>query len=145
MICPHLRRHLLGFDAERQRDVDQPDEDRDLDERTDDAGEGLPGRRAVGGDGDGDREFEVVARGRERQRGGALIAQAEHGAEKVAAAPHDGEVRQQRQRDARDVQGSAGDLITLQRKQNDDGEQQAVQSPRTDPRQERGLVPVAAL
>ncbi len=63
--------------AQGQGDVDQGDEDGDLDQWADDAGEGLPGRCAVGGDRDGDGEFKVVARGGERQRGGALVPQPE--------------------------------------------------------------------
>ena len=59
--------------AQGQRDVDQGDEDRDLDERADDTGKGLAGGGAVGGDRDGDGQFEVVAGGGERQRGGACI------------------------------------------------------------------------
>src|ERR1700749_5288535 len=34
--------------------------------------------------------------------------------------------------------------MSLQRKENDDGEQQAIERPRPDPRQERRLIPVAS-
>ena len=87
--------------------VDQGDEDGHLDERADDAGQGLAGGDAEGGDRDGDGEFEVVARRGERQGGGALRSRGPSAApSEVAAAPHDREVGQQRQRDADDVRAA---------------------------------------
>ena len=56
-----------------QRDVDEPDEDGDLDERADDAGEGLAGGDAEHPDRDGDRELEVVAGGGEGDRRVAVV------------------------------------------------------------------------
>ena len=41
--------------AQSQGDVDQADQDGDLDQRTDDPGEGLTGGDAEGGDRDSDR------------------------------------------------------------------------------------------
>ncbi|KPC77113.1 hypothetical protein ADL26_03645, partial [Thermoactinomyces vulgaris] len=48
--------------ASPQAHVDEADQDRDLDERADDARERLAGGRAEGRDRDGDGELEVVAR-----------------------------------------------------------------------------------
>src|SRR6478672_6129709 len=79
-----------------ERDVDEGDEHRHLDERADHAGEGLAGSRPEGGDRDRDRQLEVVARSSERQRGGALVRHPQETAESEAAAPHQGEVREQR-------------------------------------------------
>src|SRR3546814_16072910 len=59
--------------SEPEGDVDQQDKYRHLDERTDDRGEGDRGRKAEGGDGNSDREFEIIARGRESDRGRARI------------------------------------------------------------------------
>jgi hypothetical protein len=88
-----------------ERDVDQADEDGDLDQGSDDPGQGLAGGDAEGRDGHGDGELEVVAGGGEGQRRRALVAQAERVAQEVAAAPHEGEVDEQRQRDPGDVEG----------------------------------------
>ena len=57
-------------------------------------------------------------------------------AEREAGAPHDGEVDQQRQRDPGDVERLRGDRVALEREQDDDREQQAVERQRPDPRQE---------
>src|SRR5690625_5701771 len=56
-------------------DVDQADEHRHLDQRTDDTGEGLTAGSAEGADGDGDGELEVVACCGECQRRGAGVAE----------------------------------------------------------------------
>src|SRR5436305_336738 len=71
-------------------------------------------------------------------------AKAGHRAQQVGAVPDDREIGQQQSRDAGDVKRVVGDLVLLQRKETDDGEQQPVERPRSDPRQERRLVPVAA-
>src|SRR3546814_17439486 len=55
--------------SEPEGDVDQQDKYRHLDERTDDRGEGDRGRKAEGGEGHSDREFEIIARRGERTRG----------------------------------------------------------------------------
>lgn len=78
--------------AQGEGDVDEADEDRNLDEGSDDAGEGLTGGGPVGGDRDGDGKFEVVACGGESESGGALVSEAGKLAIEVAAAPHDREV-----------------------------------------------------
>jgi hypothetical protein len=52
--------------AQPQRDVHQPDEDGHLDERADDAGEGLAAGDAEGADRHRDAELDVVAGGGER-------------------------------------------------------------------------------
>ena len=54
-----------------EADVHEADEDGDLDQRADDAGEGLAGGHAEDADGDGDGELEVVAGGGEDDGGGA--------------------------------------------------------------------------
>src|SRR6478735_3099513 len=82
-----------------ERDVDQSDEDRHLDQGTDDTGEGLPGGDTEGGDGDGDRELEVVPGSGERERGGAGVAETEEAAGDHAGGERYGEVDEQRHRD----------------------------------------------
>jgi len=59
-----------------QGHVHQGDKDRNLDERTDDAGESLAARDAEHAYGDRDRQLEVVARCGEREGGGALVGEA---------------------------------------------------------------------
>ncbi|STD12588.1 Uncharacterised protein [Dermatophilus congolensis] len=130
--------------AQPEADVDESDEGRDLDQGADDAGEGLAGGDTEGGDGDGDGEFEVVAGGGEGEGGGAFVAQVQTPSEQVADAPYDREVDQERQGDADDVEGAAGDLFALQGEQHDDGEQKPVQRPGADLRQEAVLVGFAA-
>ena len=89
---------------EGERDVDEGDEHGHLDERADDAGERLAGGDAEGGDRDRDGELEVVAGGGEGERRRALVGHAERAPEQEAAAPHQGEVDEQRQGDAGDVE-----------------------------------------
>ena len=78
-VLPVRRRRVGGVEppAQPEGDVDQADQDRDLDQRADDAGEGLAGGDAEDADGDGDGELEVVARGGEGERRGARVAAAE--------------------------------------------------------------------
>src|SRR6202040_38461 len=114
-------------------------------EGSDDTSKCLSGCCTVGGDGDGDGKFEVIARSGERQGGGARVSESECPAEQVAADPHDGEVRQQRQSDAGNVEGAVSDLVTLKGKQDDDSEKQAVQRPRADFGHERRFVPASSL
>src|SRR5271168_1315072 len=80
--------------AQSQRDVHQAHQRRDFDQRAHDAGQGLTGRSAVGGDRHGDSEFEVVAGGGECQRGRAGISQPQHDTDRVSAGPHDREIGQ---------------------------------------------------
>ncbi len=76
--------------------VHQGDQNRHLDQGSDNAGQRLSGGGAVGGDRDRDGKLKVVAGGRESQRRRAFVAQADGVAQCVPAAPHDGEVGQQR-------------------------------------------------
>src|SRR5690606_14252558 len=96
------------------------------------------------GDGDGDGQLEVVAGGGAGEGGGPVVGGADRLAQQAGDEEHDREVHQQRQRDADHVQRLRGDGPALQGEQDDDREQQAVERPRTDPRQEAGLVLLAA-
>jgi hypothetical protein len=82
MLSARGARNGFGAVDGTARDVDQGDHDRHFDQRADDASEGLSGGGAVGGGHDGDGEFEVVARGGERQ-GRALVTEAQSGAKGV--------------------------------------------------------------
>src|SRR5699024_566689 len=66
-------------------DVDEGDEDGDLAQRADDAGEGLTRGDAEGPDGDRDGELEVVARGREGHRRGLRVVQPDRTSEQERA------------------------------------------------------------
>ena len=61
--------------AQGERHVNQGDEHGDFDERTHNAGERLSRRRTVGGDGNGDGQFEVVAGRGERQSSRAFVTE----------------------------------------------------------------------
>jgi hypothetical protein len=87
---------------------------------------------AEGGDGHRDGQLEVVAGGGERERGGALVVQANSLTQSKGASPHDRKVGQQRQRDAGDIQGVVGHLTALQGEEDHDGEQQPVERHRPD-------------
>jgi hypothetical protein len=69
-----------------QGDVDESDEDRHLDQGSDDAGQCLAAGDSEGADGDRDGQLEVVARGGEGQRGGAFVGEADGLAKGVRAA-----------------------------------------------------------
>src|SRR5699024_3311167 len=126
-------------------DVDECHEDRDFDEWADDTGQCLPRGDSVGADGDSDGEFEVVARRGERQRGRLLVAEIQSTASDHADGEDNHEIEQQRQCDARDIQGIRSDLSALKCEEEDDGEQQSVECPGTDARQEPVFVPFTAL
>src|SRR5699024_5170336 len=126
-------------------DVDECHEDRDFDEWADDTGQCLPRCDSVGADGDSNGEFEVVAGCGERQRGRLLVAEIQGTASDHADGEDNHEIEQQRQCDARDIQGARGDLIALKDEEDDDGEQQSVESPRYDAWQEPVLVPCTTL
>src|SRR6478609_2845610 len=125
--------------------VNQCNKDGDFDQGPDDAGQGLPGGDAEGADRHRNGEFEVVARRRERQRGGLRIAQVQPLADQHAGAENDQEIDQQGQRDPGHVQWTGRDGSALQGEEQGDGEQQAVERPRAKSWQELPLVPVAAL
>src|SRR5690606_41480324 len=108
------------------------------------AGEGLAGGHAEGGDGDRDGQLEVVAGGREGEGGRAVVGEADRLAQEEGTGPHHSEVHQQRQRDAGHIQRLRGDRPALQGEEDDDREEQAVQRPRADLRQEAGLVRLTA-
>ena len=118
--------------AQRQGHVDQPDQHGHFDQWSDDPGQGLPGRDAVGGNRHRDGQFEIVSGGSERQGGGAGIAEPQYESKGVSASPHDREVGQQRNGDPGDIPWPGGDLVALQGEQDDDGEQQPIQCPRPD-------------
>src|SRR5690625_2742003 len=141
---------LVGVGAEPaacspQGDVDESDEDRHLEQRADHPGQRLPTGCAEGADGDGDGELEVVARRGERQRGGSGVAEADALAEQEACEPHEREVDKQRQRDPRDIEGIMRDGFALEGEEQHDRDQQPVERPRPDARDELLLVPGAAL
>src|SRR5699024_8677541 len=89
-----------------ERDVDESDEDRYLNERSDDTGKCLTGCGTESADCDGDGELEVVARCGERERRRAGVAEAEGSPREEPDEPHHGEVDEQRQCDAHDVEGA---------------------------------------
>ena len=124
-----------------ERDVDEGHEHRHLDQRAHDPGERLAGLGAEDADRDGDCELEVVARDRERQRRRLGIGEADGASGPEAEEPHDGEVHEQRQRDPRDRERVAGDGVALDREQQHDREQEAVERDRADPGNELRLVP----
>ena len=126
-----------------QRDVDEPDECRHLDERADDAGERLAGSDTEDADGHRDAELEVVARRGERNARRSRIAEPEPHRQHERARPHDPEVRDERHGDADHVERLVRDLVALQREQDHDREQQTPQRDRPDARQELLLVPNA--
>ena len=74
-----------------------------------------------------------------------MVVEAERPGQQHGAAPHEGEVDQQRCGDADDVEGLVGDGVALEREEQDDGEQQPVERPGSDAGQQGGLVPLAAL
>src|ERR1700731_325667 len=57
--------------TQREGNVDQPDKHGHFDQWSDAPGQGLPRRGAVGGNRHGDRQFEIVTGGGERERRGA--------------------------------------------------------------------------
>jgi len=67
----------LGGPPGRTADVDEADQRRDLDERTHYRGKGLARADTEGRDGHRDGELEVVASGRERERGSLFVVEAE--------------------------------------------------------------------
>lgn len=77
-------------------------------------GKRLPRGHPEGADRHRDGQLEVVSRRGERERGGPFVTEADRSSDQIAAAPHDREVRQQRQRDPHDIQGLRGDLLALQ-------------------------------
>jgi len=139
-VVPHPRRAEPAA-AEPQGHVDESDEDRHLDQRADDAGQRLAGRRAEHADGDGDRQLEVVRRGREGERRRAGVAEAQRAPEREREEEHRHEVHEQRQRDEDDVERPGGDRLALDGEQHHDREQQPVERERADARQEPLLVP----
>ena len=67
----------LGGPPGRTADVDEADQRRDLDERTHYRGKGLARADTEGRDGHRDGELEIVASGRERERGSLFVVEAE--------------------------------------------------------------------
>src|SRR5664279_6046192 len=128
-----------------QADVDQRHQCRDLDEGPDHSGQSLAAGDSEDADGNGDGEFEVVARCGERHRGRPLVVKAERTSKHHGTAPHDGEVDEQRERDPGHVEGLASDGVALESEQDDDREQQPVERSGADLGQERGFVPLTTL
>ena len=76
--------------------------------------------------------------------GVAVVGEPQAVAGDERAGPHQGEVHEQRHRDAGDVERVGGDLVALQGEQHDDGEEQSVEGDGSDAGQEGVLVPVGA-
>ena len=74
---PFVTRRRIEAAASPERDVDEPDQDRHLDQRADDTGERFSRSHAEDADRDRDRQFEVVAGGGERDRGVAVVREPE--------------------------------------------------------------------
>ena len=72
---------------EAKGDIDKAHQNGHLNQRADHPGEGLLGARSPDADAHGDRQFKVVAGGREGQGCGAGIAQAKEAAQQKAR-PH---------------------------------------------------------
>src|SRR5699024_11353440 len=94
------RFHSEGVSAEPclrgpERDIDDADQDRNLDEGADDPSQGLSAGSAEGADSDGNREFEAVAGCRKRQCCGSSVAKTYALAEQEPGEPHQREVDQQ--------------------------------------------------
>ena len=131
--------------AKRQGHVHQADEDGHLDQRPDHRREGGARVDAKHGDGDGDRQFEVVARGGESDRRRLRVVGADAFAHPEAHEKHHQEEDQQRHRDPQHVGGDLHDQAALEAEHHEDREEQRDERDRADGGDEGPLIPVASL
>src|SRR5450756_295017 len=146
----HRRRHgFIGhapvLAAHPQGHVDQPDEDRDLDQRPDHGRKRDARADAEHGHAHGDGQLEVVAGGGERQSRGLGVVGADLAAHEEAHEEHHDEVDEQRDGDAHHVERQLHDEVALEAEHHDDGEQQGDEGDGADARDELLLVPLTAL
>src|SRR5665811_1327955 len=128
-----------------ERDVDQCDQDRDFDQGPNDTGERLPRRDAIRADRHRNGQFEIISGRRERERRRLRIAQTQSVADGHPEREGDEKIGEQWERNKNHVQRLTRDGFPLQCEEQHDREEQAVESPGTDLRQEATLIPVAAL
>src|SRR5450756_674591 len=146
----HRRRHgFIGhapvLAAHPQGHVDQPDEDRDLDQRPDHGRERDARADAEHGHAHGDGQLEVVAGGGERQGRGFGVVGADLAAHVEAHEKHDDEVDEQWDGDTHHVERQLHDEVAFEAEHHEDGEQQGDERERADARDELVLVPLVAL
>src|SRR5699024_7629430 len=125
--CPRFVRVGIPFEPgsrQPERDIDESNKHRHLDERADDPCECLPRGSAKGADGDRDGELKVVAGRGESERRRASISEPDRFADDHADEPHDGEVGEERYGDARNIERVLGDGLALEREQQHDSEEQ---------------------
>src|SRR3546814_328586 len=98
-----------------------------------------------GGNRDGEREFEIIARRSEGDRGRARIIGFDELPHPETDDELDNEIDSERDRDPYDIARNGDDLASLEAEHRDDREQQRDQRDRRDFRQEARLVPLIAL
>lgn len=96
----------------------------------------------VGRNGDGDRELKIVACGGEALGGGELIAKSEPMCREQGTEEHDDKVHDQRSGDTDNGHDLMDNPRSLRSKEDQDGEEQANQGPRTRPLDEDIVVPL---
>src|SRR3546814_10083239 len=97
------------------------------------------------GNRDGDREFEIIARRSEGDRGRARIIGFDELPHPETDDELDNEIDSERDRDPYDIARNGDDLASLEAEHRDDREQKRDQRDRRDFRQEARLVPLIAL
>src|SRR3546814_2685251 len=116
---------------------DLEDEDGHLDEGADDRSEGDGRGEAEGGDRDRTREFEIIARGGESDRGRAWIVCLDELAHPEADQELDDAIDGQRDGDPDDVARYGDDLAALEAEHSDIGEAQSDERDRADRSEEQ--------
>ena len=111
-----------------------------LNQRANDRGEGRTGIDSEDGDGNGYRQFKVVAGCRERNRGCLRVVSPDLSPHPEAHEEHHHEVDEKRNGDPQHVQRNLNNEVPLEAEHDEDGEQQSDQRERTDRRNELPLV-----
>jgi len=128
-----------------KRYVDEADQRRDLDERTDYRGKGLARGDTEGRNGHRDSELEVVPGRCERERGSLFVVEAQATGEPEGEPEHHGKVHEQRQRDPKHVQRKLEDTVSLHREHQHDGVEEPEECRGSELRHENVVIPRGAL
>ena len=143
--------HLAGDDhlplppwLEEKGHTNQSEQDWHLHERPHSRGQGLRRGHSKGGNGDGDGQLKVVARGGESLGHGKVVGKAEQVGEQERAKEHEGEIDQHGNGDPGHGANVGDDGASLGRKQDENGVKQAEKGERRESGHKLLLKPLPA-